>query len=430
MKSVKEFIENWKTRISRKLHMGVYFFQSIFKWLVCSVITGVVCGLVGTLFYKCVALATQTRQEYPQLLFLLPFSGLIIVFFYRITHMLNDGGTNRVIKSIRTEKPLKFRMAPLIFMATVITHLFGGSAGREGAALQIGGSIGSTIGQKLHLNVKDLHIITMCGMSGVFSALFGTPITATIFSMEVISVGVLYYVAFIPCLVSAILGFSIASYFGIEPEVYKLAHIPSLDVTSVIQVAILAGLCAIVSMAFCFVIHNTHSLFKKLFRNRYVRVFAGGTIILLLTLLIQTRDYNGAGMDVVAHALAGNAAKPEAFLLKILFTAITLAAGYKGGEIVPSFFIGATFGNVVGGLLGLDPGFGAAIGLISMFCGVVNCPIASLVLSVELFGDQGFILFCFACAISYVLSGYYGLYSSQKIVYSKLSPTYINKSTY
>lgn len=425
-------IENLEMRIKRKLRLGSYFMKSIIKWGVCSIITGIICGFIGAAFYKCVAIATSTRTEHPELVFGLPVAGLFIVGLYKLCHMLDDGGTNRVIKSIRTEKPLQFRMAPLIFIGTVVTHFFGGSAGREGAALQIGGSLGSTVGKAFHLNPKDMHIITMCGMSAVFSALFGTPITATIFSMEVISVGVLYYVAFIPCLFSSMVALHISHCLGINSssEAHILEKIPDLNLTSITQVMIIAGICAFISMLFCFTIHNTHTFFKKTFKNPFVRVAAGGLIIVVLTLLVQTNDYNGAGMDVVSRALSGKVARPEAFLLKIIFTAITLGAGFKGGEIVPSFFIGATSGSVIASYIGFDPIFGTAVGLISMFCSVVNCPIASLFLSIELFGAKGLIFYCFACAISYVLSGYYGLYSSQKIVYSKLSPTYINKNTY
>lgn len=418
-----------KTKVIRKSARAWGVLSSFFKWGICSIITGIICGIIGTAFHYCIDYATDYRTQYPWLLYFLPFAGLLIVFLYKITSMQDDGGTNRIISSIRTEKSIPCRMAPLIFISTVITHLFGGSAGREGAALQMGGSIGSTVGNFLKLKKTEIRIITMCGMSGVFAALFGTPITATIFSMEVISVGVLYYVAFVPCLISAVIALRIAQYCNIQPEAYSLKIIPEADILTIGRVAILSMLCALVSIIFCYAMHKTGHFFKHRFKNPYIRVFVGGLLIVFFTLLVQSRDYNGAGMNIVEKALYGDA-RPEAFLLKIIFTAITLAAGFKGGEIVPSFFIGATFGNVAGGLLGLDPGFGAAIGLIAMFCGVVNCPIASLFLSIELFGASGILLFCFACAISYVLSGYYGLYSSQKIVYSKLSPTYINKSTH
>ena len=168
---------------------------------------------------------------------------------------------------------------------------------------------------------------------------------------------------------------------------------------------------------------------SKWFKNPYIRVVVGALAIIALTYLTGSRDYNGSGMDIIEHAVVGGHAKGWAWALKIVFTAITIGAGFKGGEIVPTFFIGATFGCVVGHLFGLNPGFAAAIGMIAMFCGVLNCPIASIVLSIELFGSKGFILFAIAAGVSYMLSGYYGLYSSQKIMYSKLKAEYINKDT-
>ena len=304
----------------------------------------------------------------------------------------------------------------------------GGSSGREGAALQIGGSVGSTIGNVLKMDENGMRILTMCGMSAVFSALFGTPLTATLFSMEVISVGVLYYVAFIPCIISSVIAFAIAHHFGMTPVSYVLKDIPTLDIVSVLQVVALAAICAGVSIIFCVIMHRTSHYFKKYIANPYLRAFTGGCLIIIITLILGCYDYNGAGSDIIAKAIDGNA-KPEAFIIKLLFTAITLGAGFKGGEIVPSFFIGSTLGCVAGGLLGLPASFAAGIGLIGMFCGVVNCPVTSLILSVELFGSEGIVLFGIACAVSYTLSGYYSLYNSQKIVYSKLSPKYVNRST-
>jgi H+/Cl- antiporter ClcA len=166
-------------------------------------------------------------------------------------------------------------------------------------------------------------------------------------------------------------------------------------------------------------------LFKRLFKNEYIRIMAGGILIIILTLICGTKDYNGAGMDVIERAISGQAVA-YAFILKIIFTAITIETGYKGGEIVPTFFIGATFGCVAGGMLGLDMGFSAAVGMAAMFCGVVNCPVASIMLSIEVFGSGGIGFFALACAISYMLSGYFGLYSTQKIVFSKLKTEVIN----
>lgn len=428
----KTQMERFGILCERKVQTGYYRFKrsitSFFKWGIASVITGIVCGIFGVIFHSFVADATGYREQYPWLIYFLPFAGLVIVMIYRMSAMAYDGGTNTIINSIRSNEKIPFAMTPLIFVSTVLTHLFGGSSGREGAALQIGGSTGYSIGRALRLEENELQVVTMCGMSGVFAALFGTPVTATIFSMEVISVGVIYYVALVPCLISALFGYAIASSFGIQPVSFVLNDIPKFNLVSMLQVIALAAVCALVSIIFCIVMHQTGHIYQSKIKNQYLRIFVGGCLVVVLTLIVGCRDYNGAGMDIITNAIYGNA-KMEAPFLKIIFTALTLGAGYKGGEIVPTLFIGATFGNLMGNALGLDPCFGAAIGMVALFCGVVNCPIASLILSIELFGVEGILFFCMASAVSYMLSGYYGLYSSQKIMYSKLRPHYININT-
>lgn len=399
---------------------------AFFKWIIIAVITGLVGGLVGSIFHLSVEFATRTRIENPWILYLLPFGGLVIVFLYK-KGMNEDPGTNLVIKSIRTDETVPFLMAPLIFIGTVITHLLGGSAGREGAALQLGGSIGSQIGNLIGLDEKDMHLVTLCGMSGVFSALFGTPLTATFFSMEVISVGIIHYSAFIPCIVSSLSAYAVSLFFGLAPVRFNLSVFPELSLINILKVIILGSLCAVVSIIFCEVLHKSNKYLKKLITNSYLRVFIGGTIIVFLTLIIGSRDYNGAGMNIISDAINGSA-RPEAFILKMIFTAITISVGYKGGEIVPTFFIGSTFGCVFGSFLGLDPCFGAAVGLVALFCGVVNTLITSIILSIELFGAGNIILFALACGVSYMESGYYSLYSSQKIMYSKIKAEYINRN--
>lgn len=412
--------------VKRKIRIVQLNLWVFFKWIIISIITGVVGGAVGSIFHLSVELATKTRIEHSWILYLLPFGGLLIVFLYK-KGMKGDPGTNLVINSIRTDGKVPFLMAPLIFLGTVITHLFGGSAGREGAALQLGGSIGSQIGNLIGLDEKDMHLITLCGMSSVFSALFGTPLTATFFAMEVISIGIIHYSAFIPCIVSSVTAYYISIYFGLDPVRFNLNVIPEISLINIVKVMILGSLCAVVSIIFCNLLHKSNNISKKIISNAYVRVFIGGIIIVLLTIIIGTRDYNGAGMDVILNAMNGTA-KPEAFLLKMIFTAITISVGYKGGEIVPTFFIGATFGCVVGKFLGLDPCFGAAVGLVALFCGVVNTLITSIILSIELFGAGNIVLFAIACGVSYMESGYYSLYSSQKIMYSKIKAEYINRN--
>ncbi len=397
------------------------------RWVLIAGLTGLVCGFVGYAFHQCVDAATAVRTGHRWLIGLLPLGGLLIVWLYRRLGMTGYGGTNSVISSVRTNEQVPVSLAPLIFVSTVITHLFGGSAGREGAALQLGGTIGSQVGRLFRLGEKDKNLVVMCGMAGLFSALFGTPLTATIFSMEVISVGLFYYSGLLPCLTAAMSAYAVADYFGAAPVRYSLETVPALSAVSVGQVAVLSILCAIVSIAFCLAMHGTEHILKARLKNPYIRIAVGGCVIIVLTLLARSGDYNGAGMDVVERAIQGGKALWYAFILKILFTAVTIGSGFRGGEIVPTFFIGATFGCAAGGLLGLDPGFGAAIGFVALFCGVVNCPLASLALSVEVFGAQGLLFFALACSVSYMLSGYYGLYSSQKIVYSKIHAEYINR---
>lgn len=406
-------------------HMGPYA-AALLKWIVVGGLVGGVGGVVGALFHLGVNYATSVRLAHPWVLCLLPLGGLVIAGLYRLCK-LEGKGTNAVIESVHFGSDVPVLLVPLIFVSTVITHLCGGSAGREGAALQIGGGIGYRTGRLLHLGEKDLPLATLCGMSGVFSALFGTPLTATVFALEVISVGVLYYAGLVPCITAAMTGYLISLLLGVPPTRFTVA-MPALDAWTMLLVLVLAILCALVSILFCRGLHITEHLAARLVKNSYLRAAAGGVVIIALTLLLGTTDYNGAGMDVIQRALNGQA-NGWAWLLKLLFTAITIGCGFKGGEVVPSFFVGAAFGCWVGTLLGLPPAFAAAIGLVAVFCGAVNCPIASVVLSVEMFGAEGMLYFAMACAISYVLSGYCGLYSSQTILYSKLRAEFINVHT-
>lgn len=402
------------------------YIKTLIKWIVLATITGGIGGSVGALFNFCINWATRTRNKNSWMILLLPICGLFIVFLYRFCKMDKNTGTNNVIKSVRSEENVPFLLAPLIFIGTVLTHLFGGSVGREGSALQLGGSIGETTGKILKLNESDMRVVRLCGMSSLFSALFGTPLTATFFALEVISVGIIHYSAFIPCLLSSVFSYEISLLLGVIPETYTLPYIPLFSMNAFLKTVLIGIVCAGVSILFCMSISGANKLFKKWFKNPYLRIFVGGTIIVILTYALGTTDYNGAGMHIIDRAVLEGKAIPYAFLLKILFTAITIGSGFKGGEIVPALFIGSTLGFVLGGLFNFNPSFSAALGMIAMFCGVVNCPIASILLSVELFGSDGIVLFAIVAAVSYMMSGYYGLYSSQKIVYSKLRTEFID----
>lgn len=397
------------------------------KWVLFACLIGCLTGLAGTAFHYAIDWATQFRAAHRWMLFLLPAAGLAIVASYHITRMEDDRGTEFVLASVREGRALRFRTAPLIFLGTVLTHLTGGSAGREGAALQLGGCISSSLGRLLRLDAKDERVITMCGMAGGFSALFGTPLSAAVFAMEVESIGVMYYAALVPCVLSALIANLISGYLGVASTSFALAAVPGFSPVVLLQVAGLGVLCGVLANLFCRAMRLGGRLYGKV-SNPYLRIALGGALVVILSLAEGSGDYNGAGMQVISAALAGRAV-PWAFALKILFTVLTLGAGFKGGEIVPCFFVGATFGCTVAPLMGMDPGLGAALGLVAVFCGVTNSPMTSILLGYELFGGQGVALMALGAAVSYLLSGYSGLYREQKILYSKTSPTFIDRKS-
>lgn len=398
----------------------------LMRWLSLAGVTGAVLGVLGGLFGKSITLVTAFRGSHSWMLYLLPLAGLLIVAMYRMDPYKT--GTNRVLEGIQSDRFIPLRTAPLIVASTVITHAFGASAGREGAALQLGGSIGGTFGKWLKMDDYDHRIMIMCGMSAGFSALFGTPLTATVFAMEVASVGMMQYAALVPCCVAALVSKEIAVFLGVQGEHFALPAVTVFDWKSGGLTVLLAVCCAGISILFCMVLHFTEHLYKKWIPNEYLRIAAGGCLVILMTVLLGTTDYLGAGMDVIERSMEGQVIA-AAFLLKMIFTAVSLGSGYRGGEIVPTLFVGAAFGCLFGQLTGLPPSLGAACGMASVFCGVTNCPVSSLFLSFELFGFECMPFFLLSVSISYLESGYYGLYHSQKILYSKTKLQFIDAQT-
>lgn len=396
------------------------------RWGIFSAFVGLFVGAFSTLFAFCLRQVTSFRTENPWLILCLPLAGVVIVFLYGVFRYKNDKGTNMVLSSIHAEAEVPFRMAPLIFISTIITHLFGGSAGREGAALQLGGSIGQQLGKLFRFDEKDQRIVVMCGMSAAFSAIFGTPIAASIFSMEVVSVGVMYYAALVPCVFSSLVASKFANHMGIGPNVFKIRQMPLFEVVPSLKVIGLALCCAALSVVFCMALHSLGDFYRNKLKNPYIRIIVSSLVIILLTIILQTDDYMGAGVPVIQRAIQGNV-EPLALVWKIVFTALTLEAGFKGGEIVPSFFVGATFGCLFGHIVGISPSLCAAVGMMSVFCGVTNCPITSMLIAFELFGYHGVPFFLLGISVSYLMSGYYGLYHDQTIVYSKYKTEYINR---
>ena len=390
----------------------------VLRWCVLSIIMGVVGGFLGAAFHHALHFVTHIRSEHTWLIFLLPLGGLLTVAIYRHPKMKGNKGTNEIIEAALDGHSVSAMVAPSIFLATAITHLFGGSAGREGAALQLGGSVASLLARSYHLKESNRKILVTAGMSAVFAGLFGTPLTATLFCIEFESVGTIFTPALLPCFLSALIASRVSLALGVHAETHILTEAFQLTLANCWQYLILTVLVSLLGILMCTAFHKAEHLAAHHLPNPFVRIAVGGVVITLLTLLVGDHRFNGAGMDLALKAVSGEA-DWYSFILKMVFTAVTLAAGFKGGEIVPTFCIGATFGCVFGGLLGLDAGMAAALGLVGLFCCATNSPFASIMLSVEMFGGTNIHLFAFVSVICFVLSGNYGLYASQIIQYNK-----------
>lgn len=401
-----------------KLHHPEDYIKTFLKWGLLGVVMGAVGGVLGAVFHHALHFVTHLRSEHMWLIFLLPVGGLLTVALYRLLKLQGNRGTNEIIDATLDGHPVSPAVAPGIFLAACFTHLFGGSAGREGAALQLGGSAASMLANLFRLGGEDRKVMVMAGMSAVFAGLFGTPLTATLFCMEFESVGTLFTPALLPCFLAAFIASRVSGVMGVHAEVYILDTVHTMTLTNFWQYLILAVLVSLLGIAMCALFHKAEHFAAHHVKNPFLRIAVGGAVITVLTLLVGDHRFNGAGMDMALKAVGGEA-DWYAFLLKMLFTAVTLAAGFKGGEIVPTFCIGATFGCVLGGLLGLDAGMAAALGLVGLFCCATNSPLASIVLSIEMFGGANLYLFAFTCVICFVLSGRSGLYASQILNFSK-----------
>ena len=401
-----------------RMHHPEKYAVMLLKWGGLGILMGFGGGAIGSGFHYVLHFVTHLRGEHSWIIWLLPLGGLLTIGIYRLFGLQNNRGTNEIIDAILENRRVSAWIAPAIFLSTTTTHLLGGSAGREGAALQLGGAVASWTARILKLNENDRTVLIMSGMSAVFGGLFGTPLTACIFVLEFIYVGRIFTPALVPCYLSALVASLGAQVLGIQPETHILTQVIPFTISSTFRYVVLALLVSFLGIGMCHFFHSAEHLAHKAVKNPWIRIAAGGAVIAVLTIAVGDQRFNGAGMELALKAVGGEA-DWYAFLLKMLFTAVTLAAGFKGGEIVPTFCIGATFGCVVGGLLGVDPGIAAAAGLAGLFCCVTNAPLAAIVLSVEMFGISNLYLFGMVCVICFLMSGNSSLYSSQKLQFSK-----------
>lgn len=393
-------------------------------WLCLSVLTGAVTGVVGAFFHHLIGSVTALRESRGWIIYFLPIGALLITFIYRRSK--EKLTTDTVFAGIRDKKELNPLLTPFIFFASIVSHLVGASVGREGAALQIGGGIGSGIGHVLKVGDEKRGRLVVLGMAGAFSAIFMTPVTAAIFAIEVLTVGHMRYYRIFYCMASSLTAFAISLLMGNARTEFPLVPELAFDFETVLKVALLAVVSGLVALLFCKLISIAEKNISKILRNPYVRSFVIGVLILGITLILNTRMYNGAGMDIIGDFLSGDNQKILgmmtgitlfAFLIKMTMTVLSISAGFKGGEIVPSFYIGAALGVLFGILIGVDLSFAASIGMIVLFTGITNCPVASIVLATELFGSGNLLYYALAVGIGFISSGKKGIYEEQKLAY-------------
>ncbi len=386
----------------------------LLKWLVLSSIVGVCGGTASAVFLACLDRATAVRLEHPWLLYFLPIAGLAIGLVYHWWGKDCEKGNNLILEEIHDPKNgVSGRMAPLILIATVATHLFGGSAGREGTAVQMGGSLAGWIGRKLRLDKIHTRILLMAGVSAGFGSVFGTPIAGMIFGLEVLAVGRIRYDALFPCLAASLVGDWTCTAWGIEHTHYAVNVVPQFGPILAMKVFVAALAFALVSVLFAETTHWLHWVFKQATPWSPARPMIGAVMVIALVWVAGTADYLGLGIPVLMQSFEPGGVATWAFLWKLIFTAVTLGAGFKGGEVTPLFVIGAALGSTLGGLLDVPTGYMAALGFVAVFAGAANTPLACTVMGIELFGAPLAPSLAIACCASYIWSGHRGIYLSQ-----------------
>ncbi len=392
----------------------------IAKWTLLSSVIGILSGSASALFLASLDWAVQTREAHLWLFYLLPLGGFFIGLCYHYGGKAIEGGNNLVIEEIhKPSSGVPLALAPAIYAATVGTHLFGGSAGREGTAVQMGGGLAAAFARLLRLDKRHTRTLLMAGVSAGFGSVFGTPLAGMIFGLEVLAVGRIRYDALIPCLIASIVGDWTCSAWGIEHYHYHVQAVPPLTPWLIGGVLLAAFLFALVSVLFIELTHSLHGLFKRFLPWGPLRPVAGGLLVLALAWLVGSRDYLGLGVPLIKQSFLPGGVANDAFLWKLIFTAVTLSAGFKGGEVTPLFCMGATLGCVLGRLVHIPPDFLAALGFVAVFAGAANTPLACTIMGIELFGSQYGVYLAIACCGSYVWSGHRGIYLSQQLDTSK-----------
>lgn len=395
---------------------------SFIKWILLGSMVGLLTGTASAFFLISLDAVTDWRYMHPWLLWLLPLGGALVSYAYMKWGKISAKGNNLILEQIQNgNERIPLRMAPLVLFGTLVTHLLGGSAGREGTAVQMGGTLADSLSRLVRLGPLDRRILLMCGISGGFGSVFGTPLAGTMFGLEVAVLGLISYRALVPCFAASFVGhLTTVNLWGVQHHTYQIGQIPALSGTVLLKVVAASILFGLTSMLFSKLTHYFKKTFSRAVPNPVLKTALGGGLIIVMVYAAGTRDYLGLGLPLIADSF-GEGVSPFAFLGKLLFTSVTLGSGFQGGEVTPLFAIGASLGHSLSGWLHLHGPFLAALGFIAVFCGAANTPVACFIMGIELFGSEGALYMFIACLVSYVFSGHSGIYSSQQIGVSKSS---------
>lgn len=383
-----------------------------------SLCCAVVMGIISFVFLKMLGLSSVFREFFPYCIWFLPLSGMLTAFVYKRYGGESSKGNNLIIQSANEGVKVPKRLAFLTFIFTLLTHFSGGSAGREGTAVQIGGTLTSNVADKLGFKSDDRKIIILSGLSAAFGSVFGTPLAGAFFGMEVCCIGQLSVSAVIPCFLSSYLANAVTLLLGATHEVHKISAIPSLDIKSVLVFISASILFGLIGKLFALGVKYLKLLYAKIFKNTVLSALIGSVIVVLLIVLLNLNEYEGLSTWQQTTAFEGNANWYD-MPVKFILTTLTLGAGFQGGEVTPLFDIGASFGGWYANMFGIEPSFLAAIGLICVFGSAANTPITTIMLGIELFGAEAVPYFVFASLISFIASGKSGIYPAQERKLSK-----------
>lgn len=421
--------------MKRLLHLSAPLgsLSQLMRWILLAVPVALMAGSASALFLASLEWVTRTHARHPELLWALPVAGMLIGWLYHRFGKGSDRGNNLLIDEIHEPGGgVPARMAPLVLLGTLVTHLFGGSAGREGTAVQMGGSLAGLLARWFKVDQANLRVMLLCGIAAGFGAVFGTPLTGAIFAMEVLVIGRLQYDALIPVLVASIVGDATCTAWGIHHTLYHLDVAPeaglraALDGMLLLKVTGAAILFGLMARAFASLTHSIQHGMKRFIAYPPFRPVLGGVIVIALVHLLGSSDYLGLGVEAhreggvsIVSSFQPQGATPWSWLWKTVFTAVTLGSGFKGGEVTPLFFIGSTLGHTLGVLMHEPVALFAALGFIAVFAGAANTPLACTIMGIELFGAHYSVYFGVACFVAYFFSGPSGIYSAQRPGISK-----------